>query len=153
MQFDLFGAVPGLAESTACYPNRMRDRQQVEARLGLVEQGSRTVQFFTPAGTLFAVGYVRMVYGDHGPYIEFERAQVCAVLKRKFDRHPPPEAYYEWLEPVDGSAVKVYDQRRDVKHLPNPPAGGFRGNRVEGYADYRPGFFYVSPWELRLRAE
>lgn len=87
----------------------------------------------------------------HGPYVEFERPQIRAKLRRKFDRPAPPEAYYEWLEPVDGSGVKVYDQRRDVKHLANPPAGGYRGNRAEGYADYRPGYIYVSPWELHIQ--
>lgn len=29
----------------------------------------------------------------------------------------------------DGSGIKVYDQRRDVKNLKNPPPGGFKGNR------------------------
>lgn len=65
-------------------------------------------------------------------------------------RPAPTDAYYEWLEPVDGSGVKIYDQRRDVSELPNPPPGGFRGNRPEGYADYRPGYTYVSPWELHV---
>lgn len=64
------------------------------------------------------------------------------ALHQKFQRPLPPEAYYEWLVPADGSGVKVYAQKRDVKHLKNPPAG---------YADYRPGLFYVGPYELKLR--
>lgn len=148
-QGDLFGVETKPSGTTACYPNRVRDRMRVVAILGLLEHGDTQVVFRTPMGSLFALGYRRIVYGDHGPYIEFERAQIQTGLRRKFNQPPPPEAYYDWLEPVDGSVVKVYDQLRDVKHLPNPPAGGFRGNRSEGYADYRPGFLYVSPWELR----
>lgn len=149
-QLDFFDAGAGMPGSTACYPNRQRDRLRVEATLGLLEFGNAETAFYTPIGTLFAVGYRRVVYGDHGPYVEFERCQLRCWLRRKFDRNLPPDAYYEWLEPADGSGVKVYDQRRDVSQLPNPPAGGFRGNRPEGYADYRPGFIYVSPWELRF---
>lgn len=148
MQLDFFDQGSNYPETTATYPNRVRDRLAVEARLGLTEKGNETTQFKTVNGTLFAVGYVRVVFGDHGPYLEFERRHIRVVLKQKFGKPLPADAYYEWLEPVDGSGVKVYDQRRDVKNLPNPPAGGFRGNRVEGYADYRPGFIYVSPWEL-----
>lgn len=151
-QLDLFDAQVGHSSSTARYPNRLRDRRRVEAAFDLPEKGNPSTVFCTPAGTLFAQGYVRVVYGDHGPYIEFEKSQVCAGLRRKFNREPPADAYYDWLEPVDGSGVKVYDQRRDVKQLANPPAGGYRGNRAEGYADYRPGFIYVSPWELRVEA-
>lgn len=144
----LFDDAPPAFKTTAIYRNRIRDKCRVEQERGLAEHGDATTVFRTLAGTRFAVGYVRVVYGDHGPYVEFLREQIVAELKPKFNRSPPPEAYYEWLEPADGSDVKVYDQRRDVKHLKNPPAGGFAGNRAEGYADYRPGMLYVSPFEL-----
>lgn len=85
----------------------------------------------------------------HGPYIEFEPHHVCCTLRRHFEGEPPADAYYEWLEPEDGSGAKVYAQRRTVADLPNPPAGGFKGNRSEGYADYRPGKIYVAPEELK----
>lgn len=136
-------------DSTAIYPNRVRDKERVEQALGLPEQGDETTLFTTPTGTLFAVGYLRVVYGDHGPYIEFAHEQIRCELKRRFNRPPPPDAYYDWLEPADGSKVKVYDQKRDVRNLKNPPPCGFRGNRKEGYADYRPGRIYVNPFELR----
>lgn len=62
MQPDLFAA-PG---STAIYPNRLRDKAQVEAARGWPEQGSPRTQFLLPSGEVFAVGYRRIVYGDHG---------------------------------------------------------------------------------------
>lgn len=153
MQADLFFKPPETTASvttTAVYPNRVRDKLRVERILGLQETGDDDVVFVTFAGTRFAKGYVRIVYSDHGPYVEFRREQVLADLTRKFNRPPPADAYYDWLETKDGSCVKVYDQKRDVRNLRNPPAGGFRGNREEGYADYRPGMMYVSPYELRV---
>ena len=96
------------------------------------------------------MGYVRVVYGDHGPYIEFKRSMVQMKLIKKFDREVSPDAYYEWLLPSDGSDMKIYDQRRDVKNLKNPPKGGFRGNRSEGYADYKVGMIYVNPFEIGM---
>ena len=154
-QLDLFcQAAPGAPETTALYPNRMRDKAQVERLLGLPEFPlfpGETFEFFTPAGTLFARQWVRVVYGDHGPYLEYAPAMVLCPLRPKFNRPLPPDAYYEWLVPVDGSDLKVYDQKRDVQALKNPPKGGFAGHRAEGYADYRPGMIYVSPWDLTIR--
>jgi len=150
MQSQLFANEAIAPGSTAIYPNRLRDKSRVEAAKNLAEFGDAITEFHTKTGAIFAVGYVRVVYGDHGPYVEFKREQICAELKRKFIRVVPADAYYEWLEPVDGSGVKVYDQRRDVRHIKNAPKGGFAGNRAEGYADYRPGMIYVSPFELNV---
>ena len=138
-------------DTTAIYANRRRDKARVELQLGLAEKGNETQQFLTMKGSLFAEGYLRIVYGDHGPYVEFEPRQIRIQLLKRFGGRPlPPEAYYEWLEPSDGSGAKVYDQKRSVKHLKNPPAGGHQGNREEGYADYIPGRIYVSPFELTI---
>lgn len=136
-------------QTTAIYPNRIQDKEQLEKTTGLSEFGNETTTFLTKAGALFAVGYVRIVYGDHGPYIEFEAKHIKAQLKRKFNRPLPSHCFYEWLETTD-SSVKVYDQKRNVKHLKNPPQGGFVGNREEGYADYRSGYLYVAPNDLNI---
>lgn len=151
VQLDFFASTPPESfQTTAIYPNRLRDKRRVEHKHGLPEHGNVHTVFHTPRGTEFARGYVRVVYGDHGPYVEFLPDQVGHALLPKFSRPAPAEAYYEWLLPADGSNMKVYRQLRDVRNLRNPPAGGFRGDRAEGYADYRPGRLYVSPWELQL---
>jgi hypothetical protein len=152
-QCNLFDALPVPTNTTALYPNRVRDKAQVEAMIGLPEHPDRRSYVFrTPKGTVVAAEYVRIVYGDHGPYIEFRREQILCALKPKFGNHAlPPDAYYEWLVPTDGSNIKVYDQKRDVKHVRNAPSGGVAGNRAEGYADYVPGMIYVSPWELEIQ--
>lgn len=143
-------AVPS-RQTTALYPNRQKEKAELEKATGLDEFGNETQEFFTPCGTLFAVGYSRIVYGDHGPYVEFRKDQIRCSLSSKFKNPCPPTAFYEWLCPTDGSGIKVYDQKRDVKNLKNPPPGGFKGNRAEGYADYRVGFIYVDPYALSLR--
>jgi hypothetical protein len=135
--------------TTAIYPNRVADKQKVEMLLSLMEEGNGSTRFFTKKGTLFATGYTRVVYGDHGPYVEFDRVHIKSELVHKFgNRVPPKDAFYIWLVPTDGSGLKVYDQKRDVKHLKNPPKGGFMGNRSEGYADYKVGMIYVSPYDF-----
>ena len=133
--------------TTAIYPNRVSDKAKVERRLGLQEHGSEDVIFLTSKGTVIATGYVRIVYGDHGPYIELRREQIACKLVPKFNNPLPESAYYEWLVPDDGSGLKVYDQKRDVKNVRNAPAGGVAASRVEGYAGYIPGMIYLSPWD------
>jgi hypothetical protein len=137
-------------ETTAIYPNRLEDKEQVETQYNLKEFGDQETLFYTLIGTLFAKGYIRVVYGDHGPYIEFTKEQIIASLTQKFNKPLPKDAYYEWLTISDGSNIKVYDQKRDVKNIPFAPKGGHKEYRKEGYADYKPGFIYVSPYELMI---
>lgn len=151
-QLDLFSDAPVGFETTAIYPNRLRDKHRVEQLLGLNEWGDADTQFLLRDGRLFAIGYRRIVYGDHGGYLEFNRSHLRCDLVRKFNHPAPVDAFYEWLMPVGDPDTKVYDQWRDVRELANPPPGGFRGDRAEGYADYRPGYLYVSPFELRVAA-
>lgn len=144
---------PEHRQTTALYPNRQRDKAKLEQAIGLEEFGNEITEFFTPRGTLFAEGYSRIVYGDHGPYLEFRKDQIRCTLRSKCAKPCPPTAFYEWLCPTDGSGIKVYNQMKDVRHLRNPPAGGFRGNRAEGYADYRVGLIYVDPYTLTTDKE
>lgn len=156
MSGDLFSvALPvPITGTTAKYPNRARDKDRVEALKGWAEQGNPDQLFYTHS-QLFAQGYRRIVYGDHGPYLEFSVDHLQVPLVSHFDQKVPKSAYYEWMDVKGDARTKVYAQLKSVADLPNPPAGGFRGNRAEGYADYVPGFFYVSVWELfgELRTE
>jgi len=135
-------------KSTAIYENRVQDKKEVERIQKLPEISNGKFSFMTSMGTLFATDYTRIVYGDHGPYIEFEPEHIACELKSKFGGELPKKSFYEWMVVSDGSQTKVYDQKKDVKALKNPPKGGFAGEREEGYADYKVGKIYVSPWEL-----
>jgi len=137
-------------QTTAKYPNRVRDRKKIETLYCLEEFGDSSREFFTSKGTLIAIGYTRIVYGDHGPYVEFTLENFATTLKPKFGNKCPRDAYYEWMTVDDESDIKVYRQLRDVHNLPNPPSPGYRGNRQEGYADYLPGMYYISPFEFNI---
>ena len=129
--------------------NRLADKAEVEAKLGLSEDGRGfTGEIQTPSGTTIATEYTRIVYGDHGPYIEFEAGDID--LTNWQIRKKGTKAWYDEAR-LDG--VMVYIQKRDVSTLPNPPAGkrSTRNNRAEGYADYQPGMLYIDPFKITLK--
>jgi hypothetical protein len=146
--------------STAIYDNRLEDKQQLEAKLSLNEQGDDSHEFHLPDGTLFARGYERIVYGDHGPYLEFGPRHILCKLVSKFGNKISPnnlpgldyKYYYYWLYPQGFEEVKVYFQIKPVTNLPDAPKRDdgkpSQFNRAEGYADYKRGFVYVNPYSF-----
>jgi hypothetical protein len=84
----------------------------------------------------FASGYEGVVHGKRGPYVELTKEQILVPLKSHFNV-PVPEKiqdedyYYYWLEP-EGRTEKIYWQIKTVK-----------------YADYKIGFYYISPGLLK----
>lgn len=173
--------------TTAIYSNRQEDRNELERNIGLSEIGNSTTSFYIPThsselysprsttlfylpsnNALLAKGYRRIVYGDHGPYLEFEKSNFCLPLVSKFgnkidfDNLPLIENckyYYYWLHPSGYNKIKVYLQLKSVSNLPNAPprSDGKKSkfNRVEGegYADYQRGFYYVDPYQLVVLPE
>lgn len=143
-------AVVARPASTADCWNRLRDKQRVEAELGIREFGVADVDFFDASAPdiKVACGYERVVYGDHGPYIEFRTDQIVwsslptVILK-------PVHAYYDEYHSEAGF-VHLFHQKRSVDHKANPPPGGIRHNRESGYADYKVGMCYVSPSMLTV---
>lgn len=146
-------------KSTAIYPNRLEDKQHVESSFALQEHGNSETKFYLPNNTLLAEGYERIVYGDHGPYLEFRREHLKCKMYSKFGntinyRELPDldyKYYYFWLYPADFEHIKIYLQIKPVTNLPNAPkrSDGKKSdfNRAEGYADYKRGYFYISPYE------
>lgn len=135
--------------TTAVYPNRRMDQARLERRVPFLEEhGNPDFVFFTKAGTKVAAGYLRVVYGDHGPYVEFLRTQ---ILWLSFECKRSGVGWYDDYRTTDGCDCKLYLQRKSVRDLPNPPAGpfSFENNCTEGYADYRPGRCYISPYQLK----
>lgn len=150
--------------TTAIYPNRQQDKLELENKLLIEEFGNTYTEFYIPkTNILFAKGYVRIVYGDHGPYLEFSKEQLRVNLISKFNKHVDFEnlplehkstIYYYFLYPENYSNIKVYFQIKPVWNIPNAPKrkdgkkSDFR--REEGYADYKRGFFYIDPYELTI---
>lgn len=103
-------------------------RTDYESRLSIPLVGDTTTQFFTRSGELLATGYSRVVIGVRGPYVEFAAEHLNSGALKETNL---PHYYYEELR-TSADDVKVYAQLRRVD-----------------YADYVPGMFYVSPFELR----
>jgi hypothetical protein len=82
--------------------------------------------------TVISRGYVRVVIGDYGAFIEFNDEQVQRQnLRPHFDGPPQSGVAYVWLETKDTLKTKIYEQKRTVR-----------------YADYTPGMFYVDPAKI-----
>jgi len=91
-----------------------------------------TIPLYFKDGVQFSSGYERVVHGGRGAYVELVRDQIMIPLKSHFNTPVPSEIqpapfYYHWLEPI-GRTEKVYWQISTVK-----------------YADYKIGFYYISP--------
>ena len=138
-------------ESTADSWNRIRDRERIEAEVGLAEGGGEATLISREDRTELARGYTRVVYGDHGPYVELTEKQVNWPVFVQIVRKGS-EAYFDEGYPAAGAPM-LYMQRRTVADRPNPPAGRWstNRNRPEGYADYRAGFYYFQADEVARR--
>jgi hypothetical protein len=145
--------------TTKGFDNRLRDRKLVlEMFPGVHEKGDPD-QLLRCGPKIFAKGYCRIVFGDHGPYFELLPFQVDWTFFRDHLLKGPQRHYHEhWMTVCENDSVtdkesnklKLYDQFRGVDDEPNPPSGpsSANNNRPEGYADYRPGRLYVSCFEV-----
>mmetsp|Transcript_118252 Transcript_118252/g.339256 ORF Transcript_118252/g.339256 Transcript_118252/m.339256 type:complete len:649 (-) Transcript_118252:55-2001(-) len=135
-----------LSSTAQHLPNRERDKQRVERTLGLPEFGDSSTEFYA-AGSGFlpvALGYERIVYGDHGPYVEFAAHQICwSTFPNIIER--PAGCFFDEMWTADGMTM-LYAQKRHVTNKPNPPSGPWSAsnNRPEGYANYVVGRYYIA---------
>lgn len=111
-------------------------REKYLPRLNMPEisDGSQ-MEFKTPDGLTIANGYVRIVIGERGPYIEFTSDQIVHenifVPNDQKKRLNNGIYYYDEYRSKDKSFVKLYFQKKTVK-----------------YADYKCGLWYVSPFDI-----
>lgn len=90
---------------------------------------------FDLRGAKISNGYDRIVVGDYGAFIEINSTDICkeniVVLSgQEFRLDPDFNGKYLWY--TTNGSVKIYYQVRTVK-----------------YADYKVGFYYVSPTEIK----
>ena len=93
-------------------------------------------------------GYERVLYGDHGHYLELNETQAnwkSFPNRIKRSKH----AYYDLAYSSDWKA-KMYIQKKTVQDRPNPPPEPLstKNFRPGGYADYRPKFMYIAMADL-----
>ncbi len=104
---------------------------------GFLLEGSSDA-LYTKNGTLICNGYKRIVVGDYGAFIEFDKEQANAEQYiiapgqeyRVNDQKYAKNVKYIWMTIADDSNIKIYKQKKKVT-----------------YADYKSGFYYVSPHE------
>ena len=92
----------------------------------VVSDGVRR-EFYCKGGELLAIGYTRVVIGKRGPYVEFDSTQ---LYHDHFEEANADHSYFVELRSTL-SNVMLYYQLKTVD-----------------YADYVPGMFYMSPWDL-----
>ena len=100
-------------------------------RMRIPSDGHKTLALMTKSGAVIAHGYVRVVFGDRGPYVELLEGH---LVDGAYSHIETAHTFYtEYRTIPDG--VKLYHQIKRVD-----------------YADYRPGRYYVSPFELHTTA-
>ena len=106
-----------------------------EKRLRIPIEGNPNTAFTTKSGLHVATGYLRIVIGKRGPYIEFSLQQVdessMRIPEDQKYRLDDKRVYYLEFRTVDACNVKVYYQYKPV-----------------AYADYLVGHVYISPFDL-----
>lgn len=96
-------------------------------RLNIPIHGHPALELYSKAGTLMARGYCRVVIGDRGPYVEFERSHLIPdAVDWDFCAVPNHWYYREYRSVPD--FIKIYHQRETVD-----------------YADYKIGLYYITP--------
>lgn len=103
---------------------------------GLFLNGGGAITTF--AGSVICDSYRRIVVGDYGAFIEFEKPihdELFIIAPgqeyRVNDDRYSKNVKYVWLTVDDNSNVKIYHQKKGVT-----------------YADYLPGMYYVSVHEV-----
>lgn len=171
------GTVVDVRQSGAldCYSTigRLEDQKIVQETLGLKEIGDEQTIFREVIddhllGAVIARGYERVVYGDHGPYLEFTENHInwdawphfhdksAFGAKRCYDEYFTPRSFLVWQErwqasknsygrpkPNADGLLMLYAQTQTVGHRPWAP-GRCSPARKAGYADYRENCFYVA---------
>jgi len=97
----------------------MKKRTYAE-RLTIPIVGTPNMSFYSISGTLLAKGYVRIVIGGRGPYIEFSDDQIVKnnIYMPKHCEHKMQNSlswYWEYRS-KDKSYVKLYYQKLGVSN-------------------------------------
>lgn len=104
----------------------------------------KKLSLYTHEGTLLANKYERIVIGHYGAFIEIADDDMNKLFLKVKEgqeyRINDPEfrdrVKYQWWTTTDGSDCKLYYQQKGVS-----------------YADYQPGYWYVSPYEVTIKEE
>jgi len=95
---------------------------------------------YTKKGLKIADGYIRIIYGDRGDYIEVNSRQIILgnlhIPEDKKWKESNYKVYYIEYRSNDKCNVKVYYQKKEVS-----------------YADYKIGYYYISLNDVNIISE
>ena len=114
-------------------------RREYENNLPAGFSAKKTISFplYSRQGLKIANGFRRIVIGDYGAFIEIEEIvmdNICVKPGQEFrinDKRYSINIKYHWYTTKDDSDAKLYFQQKGVS-----------------YADYKPGMWYISPYEV-----
>ena len=99
--------------------------------------GDSELKFYTSTGLLICRGYLRIVIGGRGPYVEFNESVIIdesiKIPRDQEWRIDNNRVFYIEFRTIDKSNVKIYFQKKEVY-----------------YASYKVGLCYISPFDLFL---
>lgn len=150
--------------------NRLKDQWRVQEQLQINELGDGSTTFYERpqkglrGSKILAVGYERVLFGDDGPYVELKHQQVRWEAwphfhnKKGYQNSYYDEYYtdlshalwcrrwHQWTPHPTAGLVMLYAQTHPVNDRPWAPSAGMRPHawREHGYADYRPGYYYLA---------
>ena len=104
------GRMPSNFKSTVDSWNRKRDFERIDERIGSTEWGNSNTIFVDPAqpGTVIAWGYNRLLFGDHGPYVECSHSQVMWISFPRVKRKSRMAYYDEHFTVTDSEVCARY---------------------------------------------
>lgn len=105
----------------------------------LKEEGDLSQPLYSPEGIQLCSGYMRIVIGDYGAFIEIPQ-----VTAHKFNFIVKPGQEYRFRDPKYKDRVKyvwLTTPKHDIKI--------YSQMKTVPYADYLIEYFYVSPYEVQ----
>lgn len=121
-----------LMEQRKLCKQKLKELTYIE-RLSIPITG-KDIPLFTKSKLPISIAYNRIVIGDRGPYVEFTKEQLITnnitILEEESWRISNTNVYYVMHISLD-SKLSIYEQKKKVK-----------------YADYIPGLYYISPFDL-----
>lgn len=122
----------------------LMQRKEYEENLPQIFLNREDSPLYSLDGVLLAKKWDRIVIGDYGAFIEIADEDVVkenVKVKRGEeyrinDEHYSKRVKYFWYVPINGYPTKIYFQQKTVT-----------------YADYQPGKWYASPYEVYVKEE
>lgn len=126
------------------FTGNIRDKYEEALPSWCLAKEKQNCPLYSSEGTMICTGFDRIVIGDYGAFIEISPNKICSSSitckkgqeYRSQDKKFADRVKYLWLTTKDTSDCKIYLQKKTV-----------------AYADYIPGMYYISPYEVFLTKE